>query len=130
VYVNPTAQTESIGNSGMLEIHLKGVATIQACDFVPEPEAAPVVVERGDSFHFKAEISNSEASDVIDLAGNPASIDHHENAAATSAPLAISAGAQTLELSPQNHHSSDNFNVVPDPTASAAVNHVLHDLMP
>src|SRR5216684_297546 len=44
VYVNPTDQTLSIGNSGLLEIHLQGIATIQASDFVPEPTAAPIVV--------------------------------------------------------------------------------------
>jgi VCBS repeat-containing protein len=230
VYVNPTAQTESIGDSGMLEIHLKGVATIQACDFVPEPEAVPVVVAGepvdpeltataegdaaivataaadvsfdstgddsahladgsetvrtadvgysrdearlsltddgliaepvvstdaadahahttahvvfssgaagtrglGDSFHFKAEISNSEASDVIDLAGaglNPAPIGQHENAAATSGPPASSEGAQTLELSPPKHHSSDDFSMVPDEAGSAFATHLPHDLM-
>ena len=44
VYVNPTDQTLDIGDSGLLEIHLQGIATIQASDFVPEPTAAPVVV--------------------------------------------------------------------------------------
>jgi hypothetical protein len=44
VYVNPTDQTLSIGNSGLLEIHLQGIATIQASDFVHEPTTAPVVV--------------------------------------------------------------------------------------
>src|SRR6266478_2079189 len=44
VYVNPTDQTLSIGDSGLLEIHLQGIATIQASDFVYEPTTAPVVV--------------------------------------------------------------------------------------
>src|SRR6266478_2610840 len=51
VYVNPTDQTLSIGNSGLLEIHLQGIVTIQASDFIYEPTTAPVVL----------------ASDAIDL---------------------------------------------------------------
>jgi len=42
VYVNPTDQTLSIGNSGLLEIHLQGIVTIQASDFIYEPTTAPV----------------------------------------------------------------------------------------
>ena len=37
VYVNPTDHTLSIGDSGLLEIHLQGIATIQASDFIYEP---------------------------------------------------------------------------------------------
>ena len=44
VYVNPTDQTLSIGDSGLLEIHLQGIVTIQASDFVYEPTTAPVVL--------------------------------------------------------------------------------------
>ncbi|MEH2522052.1 VCBS repeat-containing protein [Bradyrhizobium sp. AZCC 1610] len=44
LYVNPTDQTLDIGNSALLEIHLEGMVTVQASDFVPEPTAAPVVV--------------------------------------------------------------------------------------
>ena len=44
VYVNPTDHTLSIGDSGLLEIHLQGIATIQASDFIIEPTTAPVVV--------------------------------------------------------------------------------------
>jgi hypothetical protein len=44
VYVNPTDHPLSIGNSGLLEIHLQGVSAIQAADFVPEPTAAPAGV--------------------------------------------------------------------------------------
>ena len=40
VYVNPTDQTLSIGNSSLLEIHLQGIATVQASDFVIEPTTA------------------------------------------------------------------------------------------
>jgi VCBS repeat-containing protein len=48
VYVNPTDQTLSIGDSGLLEIHLQGIATIQASDFVHEPTTAPIVVAAGE----------------------------------------------------------------------------------
>jgi VCBS repeat-containing protein len=42
VYVNPTDQTLKIGASGLQEIHLQGIATIQESDFVPEPTVAAV----------------------------------------------------------------------------------------
>jgi VCBS repeat-containing protein len=42
VYVNPTDHTLSIGDSGLLEIHLQGIATIQASDFIYEPATATV----------------------------------------------------------------------------------------
>jgi VCBS repeat-containing protein len=44
VYVNPTDQTLSIGSSSLLEIHLQGIATVQASDFDYEPTTAPVAV--------------------------------------------------------------------------------------
>ena len=44
VYVNPTDQTLRIGASGLLEIHVQGIATIQASDFVPEPTVAAVAI--------------------------------------------------------------------------------------
>lgn len=44
VYVNPTNQTHEIGDSALLEIHLEGFVTVQACDFVPEPAEAAVAV--------------------------------------------------------------------------------------
>ena len=40
VYVNPTDHTLSIGDSGLLEIHLQGIATIQASDFIYERDGA------------------------------------------------------------------------------------------
>src|SRR6266478_4933695 len=44
VYVNPTDQALSIGNSGLLEIHLQGIATIKPSDFLLAATTAPVVV--------------------------------------------------------------------------------------
>ena len=86
----------------------------------------------GDSFHFKGEISGF--SDVIDLAEVdhiPASFSH------LSGPLVVSEAAQTIELSPPTHHSSDNskhhssdhLGVVPDHAGNAVVIHMPHDLM-
>jgi len=52
VYVNPTDQTLSIGDTGLVEIHLEGIATIQPSDFAlasatvaaaPEPELINLV---------------------------------------------------------------------------------------
>ncbi|WP_225114653.1 VCBS domain-containing protein [Bradyrhizobium sp. NBAIM32] len=42
VYVNSTDQTLHIGDSSLLEIHLQGIATVDASDFILAP-AAPVV---------------------------------------------------------------------------------------
>ena len=75
----------------------------------------------GDSFHFKNELSSSKDSGAVDLAEldhNPPSSSHHEDAATTHGPLAISGGAQALELSLPGHDSADH--VVP---------HVQHDLI-
>jgi len=44
VYINPTDQTLRIGASGLLEMHVQGIATIQASDFVPEPTVAAVAI--------------------------------------------------------------------------------------
>ncbi|WP_064737339.1 VCBS domain-containing protein [Bradyrhizobium sp. Ai1a-2] len=43
VYVNPTDQALSIGDSSLLEVHLQGIATIQASDFVPTPAPEPIM---------------------------------------------------------------------------------------
>ena len=43
VYVNPTDQTLSIGDSSLVEIHLQGIATVQPSDFITQSAAAPVV---------------------------------------------------------------------------------------
>jgi VCBS repeat-containing protein len=43
VYVNPTDQTLSIGNSGLAEIHLQGVSTVHASDFILASTTATVV---------------------------------------------------------------------------------------
>ncbi|WP_082649996.1 LuxR C-terminal-related transcriptional regulator, partial [Bradyrhizobium lablabi] len=42
VYVNPTEHSLDIGDPGLLEIHLRGVVSVAALDFVPEPDAAAV----------------------------------------------------------------------------------------
>jgi VCBS repeat-containing protein len=55
-----------------------------------------------DAFHFKDKMSDVRTPDVIDLAEDiPASIGSAENAAATSAPPAISEADQPIELSAQ-----------------------------
>jgi len=81
----------------------------------------------GDSLHFKDEIfghNGSGANDLADVNFAPASISHHEDAAGTDAPPAISEPAQ-----PSGQHSAENFSLVPDHTTGAVVTHVPHDLM-
>src|SRR5260370_5257149 len=46
VYVNPTDQTLHIGDSSLLEVHLQGIATIDASDFILTPAEAPVLRAR------------------------------------------------------------------------------------
>ena len=53
----------------------------------------------GDFFHFRGRdfgVQGSRVTDVAELNGIPASISHHEDAAGTYGPLAISEGAQAL----------------------------------
>ncbi len=103
-----------------------------------EPSSMPQVVSGGtvgtpgDSFHFKDEISGSKGSGVINVAelnDIPASMSHHEDAARTQGPLAISDGAQAIELPPPGQHPDNHFNIVPDHAPSALVTHVPHDLI-
>jgi len=44
VYVNPTDQTLSVGDSSLAEIHLQGIATIDASDFIIDPPTATVAL--------------------------------------------------------------------------------------
>ena len=86
----------------------------------------------GNSFHFNGTISGFGEADVIDLANVAAanaSISYHENPAGTGGTLAISDGAQTLELSLLGHYSADNFNIVPDQLHGTSITYVPHDLM-
>jgi len=71
VYVNPTDQTLSIGNSGLLEIHLQGIATILASDFVADPAPAPVVVA-GESIDLA--LAATAGSDGIAVTTNTADV--------------------------------------------------------
>ncbi|UPK04528.1 VCBS domain-containing protein [Bradyrhizobium sp. 170] len=73
-----------------------------------------------DTFHFKDKMSDVKASDVIDLAEDiPASSSSPQNAAATSAPPAISEAAQPIELSAQWWNQPGN----------AVTSHATHDLI-
>jgi len=84
----------------------------------------------GDSFHFNGTISGFGDSDIIDLANvgsATASISYHENAAGTGGTLAISSGAQTVELSLLGHYSADNFSIVPDEANGTLITYVPHN---
>ena len=86
----------------------------------------------GDSFHFNGTISGFGGADVIDLANIEAvgaSISYHENAAGSGGTLAISDGAQTLELSLLGHYSADNFKMVAGQLHGSSIAYVPHDLM-
>ncbi|WP_249139332.1 VCBS domain-containing protein [Bradyrhizobium japonicum] len=64
VYVNPTDQTLHIGDSSLLEIHLQGIATIDASDFILAPAAAPVMAAAGELIDLTA-TAQSDATAVI-----------------------------------------------------------------
>jgi hypothetical protein len=142
----------SIANSGVLwangstltvqgEVSGNGIATIDGTATLDLEASATINVlfgsgagtlKLGDSFHFNGTITGFGASDTIDLANVAAanaSISYHENAAGTGGTLAISDGAQTLELSLLGDYSADNFSIVPDPVHGTLITYVPHDLM-
>ncbi len=118
-----------------------GTATIDGIgtlDFEASSTASVVfgsgagTLKLGDAFHFNGTITGFGASDSIDLANvgsATASISYHQNAGGTGGTLAISGGAQTLELSLLGHYSADNFSIVPDQLHGTIITYVPHDLM-
>ena len=60
VYVNPTDQTLNIGDSGLLEIHLQGIVSVAASDFVYAAATASAAVA-GESINL--ELATTAASD-------------------------------------------------------------------
>ncbi|WP_407118463.1 VCBS domain-containing protein [Bradyrhizobium sp. LMG 9283] len=64
VYVNPTDQTLHIGDSSLLEIHLQGIASIDASDFIPAPAAAPVMAAASELIDLTA-TGQSDAATVM-----------------------------------------------------------------
>ena len=124
----PVKSAESQGSGA---VTIDGVADFEA------PTTANVVFRFGrrghvktrESFHFNGTISGFGASDTIDFVNvesTAASIRYHENATGTGGALAISNGAQTVELSLLGHYSADNFSIVPDHAKGALVTFVPH----
>jgi hypothetical protein len=67
----------------------------------------------GDSFHFKDEISGSKGSGIIDVAKHNdirASESHHDDAAGTHGPLAISEGGETPGTPGDSFHFKDEIS--------------------
>lgn len=64
VYVNPTDQTLHVGDSSLLEIHLQGIATIDASDFIMAPAGAPVTAVAGELLDLTA-AAQSDATAVM-----------------------------------------------------------------
>ncbi|MDF0497754.1 VCBS domain-containing protein [Bradyrhizobium yuanmingense] len=65
VYVNSTDQTLHIGDSSLLEIHLQGIATVDASDFILAP-AAPVVAVASELTDLTATLQ-SDAAGVMTI---------------------------------------------------------------
>ena len=75
VYVNPTDQTLNIGDSGLLEIHLQGIVSVAASDFVYAAATASAAVA-GESINL--ELAATAASDdetIVTVAAAEASSD-------------------------------------------------------
>jgi hypothetical protein len=132
--IDPPVTSAASQETGAATIDVKGILDLEA------PTTANVVfgsgtadtLKLGDSFHFNGTISGFGASDTIDLAhvgSAAASISYHENATGTGGTLAISGGAQTVELSLLGHYSADNFSIVPDQVHGTLITYVPHDLI-
>ena len=65
VYVNATDQTLHIGDSSLLEIHLQGIATVDASDFILAP-TAPVVAVSSELTDLTATLQ-SDAAEVMTI---------------------------------------------------------------
>ena len=118
--------TATIDGSGTLDFEASSTANVVF------GSGATGTLKLGDSFHFNGTISGFGASDIIDLAdvgSTAASISYHENAAGTGGTLAISGGAQTVELSLMGHYSADNFSIAPDHVNGTLIAYVPHDLI-
>ena len=74
VYVNPTDHTLNIGNSGLLEIHLQGIVSVEASDFVyAAATASAAVAGEPINLELAATAENDEA--VVTAAAAEASSD-------------------------------------------------------
>jgi VCBS repeat-containing protein len=112
--------------------HHDDAAGTQGSLATPEGGGAASALSLGHSFHFSDKTFGLGDPGVIDLAEPdhvPASIGHHDDAAGTHGPLAISEAAQTIELSPPGQHPADHFDLVPDQARSALVTHAPYDLI-
>ena len=118
--------TATIDGAGTLDFEASSTANVVF------GSGAAGTLKLRDSFHFGGTISGFEGSDMIDLANlgsATASFSYHENAAGTGGTLAISDGAQTVELSLLGQYSADNFRIVPDHLHGTLVTYVPHDLV-
>ncbi|MCP3402320.1 VCBS domain-containing protein [Bradyrhizobium sp. CCGB20] len=151
VYVNPTDRTLHIGDSGLLEVHLQGVATIDSSDFIVDQTAAlapalsdtigPTAAMQGDTA--VVAISTSEVSaDTTDGNSPPSSsggstapsvdVGHHLDAAqdrssvseaTTSSTSSQAATPSTLSDPATVSPSMDSFRFVFEQTATSESTH-------
>ena len=129
----PVTSAESRG-AGTTTIDGKGILDFETptTTNVVFASGAAGTLKLGDSFHFNGTITGFGASDTIDLANvgsAAASISYHANAAGTGGTLAVSNGAQVVELSLVGHYTPDNFSIVPDHATGTLVTLVPHDLI-
>ena len=104
VYVNPTDQTLSIGNSGLLEIHLQGIATVEASDFVSAPTTAPRRGRRRTSHLDLAATAEIDAT-IVSMTADEATFDWTDDGSRT----ARTSDAGDSSVEPRTH-SSEHTN--------------------
>jgi len=85
VYVNPTDHPLSIGDSGLVEIHLHGVSNIQASDFILAPEAhilaASASIDAAALTAWEATLATTTDTDVSSTAAKTPHMGHGIDAA-------------------------------------------------
>jgi hypothetical protein len=89
-------------HAGVHDVELSSIAQVWSWGTVGTP---------GDSFHFKDEISGSKGSGIIDVPNDiRASESHHDDAAGTHGPLAISEGGETPGTPGDSFHFKDEIS--------------------
>ena len=129
VYVNPTDQPLSVGDSGLLEIHLQGVSAVHSSDFILAPTATTVVVtsdpiDPAATTQNDAIITASTTADVspdTTVSGDPL-IDANWTAQTTSASYFIDAARNQIDST--DHLGVRSFDEVQTHSTEYAADHL------
>ncbi|WP_245454630.1 VCBS domain-containing protein [Bradyrhizobium sp. RP6] len=100
VYVNPTDQTLHVGDSSLLEIHLQGIATIDASDFILAPAAPPVMAAASELIDPTATVESDAAAVMTDISGTSSDSGTGASTLLADASLPIEASEPAHSLDP------------------------------